>query len=87
MSPLKNGFPPSLRACILDSCFEASLHDQSFHQTLVKNILRENLLKENYVKVIPFIRSKFYFIPSYLSDVTSKTNKMAELDLDSEKMF
>jgi hypothetical protein len=27
------------------------------------------------------------FIPSYLSVVNSKTNKMAELDLDSEKML
>jgi hypothetical protein len=26
------------------------------------------------------------FIPSYLSAVNSKTNKMAELDLDSEQM-
>ena len=41
----------------------------------------------------PFIRSKFgqslikVFILCYLSAVNSKTNKMAELDLDSEKMF
>jgi hypothetical protein len=44
----------------------------------------ENLLKENFVKGILFTRSKIdqslikVFIPSYLSAVKSKTNKMAE---------
>ena len=66
MSPSKNGFPPPLRACILDNCFKARLHDQSFRQKLVQSFLTENLLKENFVKVIPFIRSKFgqsFFYP------------------------
>jgi len=74
-------------------CFKAHLHNQSYRQKLGQSFLTENVLKENFVEVIPFTRSKFgqslikVFIPSYLSVVNSKTNNMAELDLDSEKKF
>jgi hypothetical protein len=51
--------------------------------------LIENLLKENFVKIIRLHDQRLIkvCIPGYLLAVNSKTNKMAELDIDSEKMF
>ena len=63
----------------------ARLHDQSFRQKLGQSYLTTNLLKENFVKTYHVYTIKV-FIPSYLYTVNLKTNKMAELDHDFEKI-
>jgi hypothetical protein len=78
LSALFNKFTP-LKAC---------LNDQSFRHKLDQSFSMENLLKENFVKVIPFTRSKFDQSFYHELPFSGKfKDKVAELDLDSQKMF
>jgi len=68
---------------------KARLHDYSFRQKLGQSFRQKICSKKTLSKLSRLHDQSLIkvFIPSHLLAANSKTSKMAELDLDSEKIF